>query len=509
MKLLLKKISLTLPLLILAMGVFSQTFSVRFGRGEETGIQANCRSSLILNDTIYSSVSEVPNGVGLETIYKLTMQGEVLDTFQVTHPSGGVYSGWADYIHNHNGDLIVCNILQDSTLNNRRFGLISKFDTFGNKLWQRIYGDSLHNYYLYQLKPTSDGGIIAIGSAALTTSFPKFYVVKTDAEGNIEWEKFLGVGDKYRNGTWITELANGNFLAAGSEDRTEYNPCGIIYKLSAEGTLLHTKKYPFWGLIDNQGVSDPIELPDGNFLYGTVKYDVLVGSNNDYRRHPQLVKINEATLDTIWTSRLADTFYSGASQVSKVAPDGNIVNVGTYGWGYIGEPLSLGIISKVDTDGNLIWHRRHYFAQNGDNLLFDLDLLPNGGFLCTGYTFLIENIGDPVTAKEAWLLALDEEGCLVPDCENLIYSITEEEPLAFSVYPNPVAQDLNIALAHNKGDSDVLIQIHDLQGRLVTSKNININEGTITYDASFLTPGNYILSLTVDGFTKSSTIVKM
>ena len=195
--------------------------------------------------------------------------------------------------------------------------------------------------------------------------------------------------------------------------------------------------------------------------------------------------------------------------MSKVAPDGNIVNVGTYGWGYIGEPLSLGIISKVDTDGNLIWHRRHYFAQNGDNLLFDLDLLPNGGFLCTGYTFLIENIGDPVTAKEAWLLALDEEGCLVPDCENLIYSVTEEEPLAFSVYPNPVAQDLNIALAHNKGDSDVLIQIHDLQGRLVTSKNININEGTITYDASFLTPGNYILSLTVDGFTKSSTIVKM
>ncbi len=508
MKLLLKKISLTLPLLIIATGVFSQTFSVRFGRGEETGIQANCRSSLILNDTIYSSVSEVPNGIGLETIYKLTFQGEVIDTFQITHPSGGIFSGWSDYIQNLDGDLIISNILQDSTLDNRRFGVITRFDTFGNKLWQHIYGDSLHNYYLYQLKPTSDGGIIAIGSAALTPSFPKFYVVKTDADGNIEWEKFLGVGDKYRNGVWVTELENGGYVVSGFEDRTENNPCGIIYKLSATGNLLHTKKYPFWGLIDSQSASAPIELENGDFIFGTTKHDEQE-SNSTWREFPQLVRIDGATLDTIWTTRLASSWYSSSTQVSKITPDGNIVAVGTYDWGFIGEPLTFGIISKVDLDGNLIWHRRHYFAQNGDNLLFDLDLLPNGGLLCTGYTFLIENIGDPVTAKETWLLALDEEGCLVPDCENLIYSVSEEEPLAFSVYPNPVAQDLNIALAHNKGNTEVLIQIHDLQGRLITSKNININEGTITYDASFLTPGNYILSLTVDGFTKSMTIVKM
>jgi outer membrane protein assembly factor BamB len=508
MKFSLEKTTTTTALLILAMQLFSQTFNIRFGRGEETGIQAECRSSLIHNDTIYSVVSEAPGGAGLETIYKITLQGEVIDTFQVIHPSGHVFTGWADYVQSIDSDLIFSSILVDTTLDGRRFGLISRYDTFGNKLWQKIYGDSIHNYYFYQLKPTSDGGIIAVGSAALTPSFPKFYVVKTDGDGNIEWEKYLGVGDKYRNGIWIKGLSNGEFLAAGFEDRTEYNPCGIIYRLSSSGNLLQTKKYPFWGLIDNQGVESPLEMPDGSIVFGTGKFDMLVGNNSDYRDFPQLVKVNGATLDTIWTCRIADTHLSGSTQVSKIAADGNIVCVGTYGWHYLNTPWTLGIISKVDTDGNLIWHRRHYHAAYGDNLLFDLDPLPNGGWLATGYTFLIANNGDPVTAKEAWLLALDEDGCLVPDCENLVYSVDEKNPIAFSVYPNPVQNDLNIALAHNMGNEEVLINVYDLQGRSVMQHQIQMNEGTLTLDASPLPSGTYFLSITVGGVTKTERLVR-
>ena len=507
MKLLLKKISLTLPLLVLATGVFSQTFSVRFGRDESMGFAVNCRASCLYNDTIYTLISENRNNAWFPTIFKVNLSGNVLDTIFLGEGVFSMNGGWADNITVDQNGIIICGSKTPQE-GGVRLARINSLNLNGQEIWEKVFGDSIHDYIFTQVKKTIDGGIIAVGSAALTPSFPKFYVVKTDADGNIEWEKFLGVGDKYRNGVWVTELENGGYVVSGFEDRTENNPCGIIYKLSATGNLLHTKKYPFWGLIDSQSASAPIELENGDFIFGTTKHDEQE-SNSTWREFPQLVRIDGATLDTIWTTRLASSWYSSSTQVSKITPDGNIVAVGTYDWGFIGEPLTFGIISKVDLDGNLIWHRRHYFAQNGDNLLFDLDLLPNGGLLCTGYTFLIENIGDPVTAKEAWLLALDEEGCLVPDCENLIYSITEEEPLAFSVYPNPVAQDLNIALAHNKGNAEVLIQIHDLQGRLITSKNININEGTITYDASFLTPGHYILSLTVDGFTKSMTIVKM
>jgi hypothetical protein len=505
MRYLIQKTTTTTALLILAMQLFSQTFNIRFGRHESLGYAVNCKASDVYEDTIYTLISE-NRGMGwFPVIFKLDLEGNVLDTFSIGEGFFSMNGGWADNLFTNEQGIFFCGS-KTTNQGDSRLARINHLNHQGELIWEKVFGDSIHNYYFYQLKPTSDGGIIAIGSAALTPSFPKFYVLKTDGDGNIEWEKYLGVGDKYRNGTWITELANGDFLASGSEDRTEYNPCGIIFRLSPTGSLLQTKKYPFWGLIDNQGVSHPLELDNGDLVFATVKYDVLIGSNTDYRRHPQLVKINGATLDTIWTSRIANTLYSGSTQVSKIAEDGNIVCVGTYDWHGGTVPYSLGIISKVDTDGNLIWHRRHYHAAYGDNLLFDLDPLPNGGWLATGYTFLIANNGDPVTAKEAWLLALDEDGCLVPDCENLVYSVDDENPIAFSVYPNPVQKDLNIALAHNMGNEEVLINVYDLQGRSVMQHQIQMNEGTLTLDASPLPSGTYLLSITVGGVTKTEKV---
>ena len=507
MVLYLKKIISTTALLIPAMQLFSQTFNIRFGRDESLGYAVNCRSSDIYEDTIYTLISENRDGGWFPTIFKLDIAGNMLDTFVIGEGNFSMNGGWADNLFANEQGVFFCGS-KTTNQGDSRLARINHLSHQGELIWEKVFGDSIHNYIFSQIKPTFDGGIIAIGSAELTQGYPKFYIVKTDAAGNVEWENYLGVGDKYRNGIWITELSNGEFLASGFEDRTEYNPCGIIYRLSSSGNLLQTKKYPFWGLIDNQSAEGPLELEGGDLIFGCVKYDVLLGTNTDYRRHPQLVKINGATLDSIWTCRLANTLYSGSTQVSKIAEDGNVVCVGTYDWHGGAVPYSLGIISKVDTDGNLIWHRRHYHAGYGDNLLFDLDPLPGGGWLATGYTFLIANNGDPVTAKESWLLALDEDGCLVPDCENLVYSVDEKNPIAFSVYPNPVQNDLNIALAHNMGNEEVLINVYDLQGRSVMQHRIQMNEGTITLDASSLPSGTYLLSITVGGFTKTEKIVR-
>ena len=507
MKFALKKITTTIAALILAMQLFSQTFNIRFGRDESLGYAAICKSSSIYHDTIYTIFSEGRSSGGWNpVVYKIDMDGNRLDSLFAEFGVGEHVPGWADAAFvNDNGIYFGGYMLPYSdTLSSMGFICNYNFDLSLN--WIRYYGDSINNHGLMQVKPTSDGGVVAVGSGVFEPA-PKFYVIKTDAAGNVEWEKYLGVGDKYRNGTWVTELSNGEFLASGFEDRTENNPCGIIFRLSSTGNLLQTKKYPFWGLIDSQSAASPLEIDGGDLIIGTNKSDQQNSATN-FSDFPQLVKINGLTLDTIWTCRIANTIYYGSTQVSQIANDGNIVCVGTYGWHGGSVPYSLGIISKVDTDGNLIWHRRHYHAAYGDNLLFDLDPLPNGGWLATGYTFLIANNGDPVTAKEAWLLALDEDGCLVPDCENLVYSVDEKNPIAFSVYPNPVQNDLNIALAHNMGNEEVLINVYDLQGRSVMQHRIQMNEGTITLDASSLPSGTYLLSITVGGFTKTEKIVR-
>lgn len=501
-----KKITTTTALLILAMQLFSQTFNIRFGRDESFGYAVNCRSSDIYEDTIYTLISENREGGWFPTIFKLDIAGNMLDTFIIGEGNFSMNGGWADNLFANEQGVFFCGS-KTTNQGDSRLARINHLSHQGELIWEKVFGDSIHNYIFIQIKPTFDGGIIAIGSAELTQGYPKFYIVKTDAAGNVEWENYLGVGDKYRNGTWITELSNGEFLASGFEDRTENNPCGIIFRLSSSGNLLQTKKYPFWGLIDSQSAASPLEIEGGDLIIGTNKSDQQNSATN-FSDFPQLVKINGLTLDTIWTCRIANTIYYGSTQVSQIADDGNIVCVGTYGWHGGAVPYSLGIISKVDTDGNLIWHRRHYHAAYGDNLLFDLDPLPGGGWLATGYTFLIANNGDPVTAKEAWLLALDEDGCLVPDCENLVYSVDEKNPIAFSVYPNPIQNDLNIALAHNMGNEEVLINVYDLQGRSVMQHQIQMNEGTITLNASSLPSGTYLLSLTVGGFTKTEKILR-
>jgi hypothetical protein len=58
------------------------------------------------------------------------------------------------------------------------------------------------------------------------------------------------------------------------------------------------------------------------------------------------------------------------------------------------------------------------------------------------------------------------------------------------------------------GNEEVLINVYDLQGRSVMQHQIQMNEGTVTLDASPLPSGTYLLSITVGGFTKTERIVR-
>lgn len=70
------------------------------------------------------------------------------------------------------------------------FGMIAKFDQYGDSLWSRRFSVSHGEQYLYDVEPTSDGGFIATGLAyryppldpeLLTTQI--IWVIKTDSMG--------------------------------------------------------------------------------------------------------------------------------------------------------------------------------------------------------------------------------------------------------------------------------------------------------------------------------------
>jgi|GEM_PF-311431 len=76
------------------------------------------------------------------------------------------------------------------------------------------------------------------------------------------------------------------------------------------------------------------------------------------------------------------------------------------------------------------------------------------------------------------------------------------------VYPNPVRTgEISVELGR-VSDIPVSIQLNTFDGRMVLKKNIEPNTGSVKLDADSLTSGMYMLSVEIDGETKTFKIVK-
>jgi len=92
--------------------------------------------------------------------------------------------------------------------------LLIKTDAEGNMEWSRTYGGT-SNDHAYSLVQTSDGGYALAGR---TYSFDvgqgDFWLVKTDAEGNMEWNRTYG-GKNIEIAHSLVEVSDGGYALAG------------------------------------------------------------------------------------------------------------------------------------------------------------------------------------------------------------------------------------------------------------------------------------------------------
>jgi hypothetical protein len=101
-----------------------------------------------------------------------------------------------------------------STVNEYSDFLLVKTDVFGNLKWNRTYGGG-GSEQAYSLVETSDGGYVLSG---FTTSFGSggddFWLVKTDAEGIMEWSNtYGGIGDD--RAMCVVAASDGGYAVVG------------------------------------------------------------------------------------------------------------------------------------------------------------------------------------------------------------------------------------------------------------------------------------------------------
>ncbi len=122
---------------------------------------------------------------------------------------------------------------------------LMKLNSNGDTLWSKTYGGSGDDWF-YHIVQTNDGGYLATG---FTTSFGQgnrdVYVVKTDANGNLQWSKAYGTSN-YENafGHSLEKTQDGGYIICGQGDNGAQSNSGwFLMKIDNAGILSWAKYY--------------------------------------------------------------------------------------------------------------------------------------------------------------------------------------------------------------------------------------------------------------------------
>jgi len=282
-------------------------------------------------------------GVGLEDFYliRTNANGDTL----WTRTFGGVYDqDVADQVQQtaDSGFIVVgCSFLDGPGDNVVR---VVKTDADGNTQWNRTYGEGLEHGY--SVRQTTDGGYIVVGQ---TQSFvspdarPDVWLVRLDAAGDTLWTRTFG-DTAWDQGNWVEQTADGGYVITG---RTNYfggaGITGDVYlvRTDPDGNMLWSSAYGG----DSSDMGNSVQqVHEGVYAIAGVTSSFGAGGPDFY-----LIQ-TDADGDTLWTRTFGDVSYEWASMFRRTADGGYIIVGTTESFGAGGRDVWL---VKTDSLGNV------------------------------------------------------------------------------------------------------------------------------------------------------------
>jgi hypothetical protein len=270
---------------------------------------------------------------------------------------------------------------------NRDF-LLVKTDQQGNMLWNQTYGGN-ETDAAYSVVETGDGGFALTGRTDLGAGGIDFWLVRTDADGNMLWNKTYGGSDL--DWAWsVVETGDGGFALAG--DTESFGAGAWLVRTDAAGNLLWNQTC---GVTEDLGLSSMIQTSDGGFaLFG----ETYSSGVTDVR----LVK-TDSNGNLEWNQT-----YGGVEAYSLVQTgDGGYVLL-------VRERIndSLGIwLIKTDEDGNMIWNKQISTNKNISNNFASVIETSDGGYAANGDSWIIKTDvnGDVLFGEIPYIESFDAE----------------------------------------------------------------------------------------------------
>jgi hypothetical protein len=222
-----------------------------------------------------------------------------------------------------------------------------KTDAAGNVQWNQAVGTSMDT--VNSMIQTSDGGYALVG-CAYDVGNGDFLLVKTDASGNMQWNRTYGFGDSWETAYSVVQTIDGGYALAGSTDH--FGPTDFwLVKTDAFGNMQWNTSYGGSGYSGDFGVS-VVQTSDGGYA--------LAGGTNSYGAGLEqfwLIK-TDASGNAQWSKTYGaltrDEYAYSCIQTS----DGGYALAGSTTYG----GAENAWLVKTDTAGNLQWSDTFSYA---------------------------------------------------------------------------------------------------------------------------------------------------
>jgi len=248
------------------------------------------------------------------------------------------------------------------------------FPQVPDTMWTKTFGGTNIDIG-HCVQETADSGYIITGYTRSygTISGRNVWLVKTDKNGNHQWDNTFG-GNDDDEGYSVKQTTDGGYIIAGY---TKSFGAGVndvfLIKADDSGNQVWTKT--FGGTLDDEGYS-VLQTNDGGFLIGGVTSSSGAGSRDMW-----MIKTDPSG-NLLWQKTHGGLSSDGAWYVEHTSDGGFILTGWTlsFGPGFIGNAWLV----KTDSLGNQQWNK--FFGGDDVDRGYSVQQTTDGGYILTGYT---------------------------------------------------------------------------------------------------------------------------
>jgi acetyltransferase-like isoleucine patch superfamily enzyme len=205
-----------------------------------------------------------------------------------------------------------------------------KTDVNGNMEWDRIFGGELNDYG-HSVQQTADGGYIIVGNNGWSFSggpWGNVWLIKTDVNGNMEWDRIFG-GELHDSGQSVQQTADGGYIIVGN---TESYGAGLrdvwLIKTDVNGNMEWDRTF-HGGIRIDQG-SSVQQTVDGGYI--------IVGDTENY--HEEYGWVEDVWLiktdsdgNKVWDRSFGGEWIDQGHSVQQTTDGGYIIAGSNYPFG--------------------------------------------------------------------------------------------------------------------------------------------------------------------------------